>query len=67
MKIKQYDDGTGEICFSWKEIWTLIKKKKLVFDAEHMKSLAGMFVHIGITMSDKLPEEKQDIRDKIEA
>ena len=30
MKIKHYQDtGEAEICFSWKEIWTLIKHQKL--------------------------------------
>ena len=29
MKIIQNKDGSGEIVFSWKEIWILVKKKKI--------------------------------------
>jgi hypothetical protein len=30
MKIELNKNGDGEIIFSWKEIWILIKKKKFV-------------------------------------
>lgn len=46
MKIIQKHDGSGEIVFSWKEIWILIKKRKLTLTAEGLKHLTNNLAKI---------------------
>jgi hypothetical protein len=46
MRIIQNDDGSGEIVFSWKEIWILIKKRKLKLTAEALKHLTNNLAKI---------------------
>ena len=39
MQIKVNKKGEGEMVFSWKEIWTLIKKRKLTFGQDFLDQL----------------------------
>jgi len=52
MKIIQKKDGSGEIVFSWKEIWILIKKRKLQLTAEALKHLSNNLVKIAIEFNE---------------
>jgi len=52
MKIIQNKDGSGEIVFSWKEIWILIKKRKLSLTAESLKHLSNNLVKIAIDFNE---------------
>lgn len=73
MIIKQNNkDGSAEILFSWKEIWTLICKKKLTFTPENFRTLTNHLVHICMQFNlnfnsdvkDKLTPEDQEIKIK---
>ena len=49
MIIKQNNkDGSAEIQFSWKEIWALIKYKKIKLTAESLKFLCNSLVKIAM-------------------
>jgi hypothetical protein len=60
MIIKQNEkDGSGEIHFSWKEIWILIKKRKLLLTAESMKFLANSLAKIAMEFQVNFDPELQ--------
>ena len=60
MIIKQNKkDGTAEIIFSWKEIWTLIKKRKLQFTAESFKHLINNFIKIIMEFNENFEDNLQ--------
>jgi len=44
--IQNKKDGSADIVFSWKEIWTLLKKRKLHLSAEGLKHLGNHLIHI---------------------
>lgn len=60
MIIKQNKkDGTAEIIFSWKEIWTLIKKRRLKFTAESFKHLTNNFIKIIMEFNENFDDNIQ--------
>ena len=59
MRIIQKQDGSGEIVFSWKEIWILIKKRKLLLTAEALKDLSNNLVKIAIEFNEVFSEKIQ--------
>ena len=59
MKIIQHKDGSGEIVFSWKEIWILIKKRKLKLTPESLKHLSNNLVKIAVEFNEKFSEAQQ--------
>ena len=59
MRIIQKQDGSGEIVFSWKEIWILIKKRKLLLTAEALKDLSNNLVKIAIEFNEVFNEKIQ--------
>ena len=65
MKIIQNEDGSGEIVFSWKEIWILVKKRKLRLTAESLKHLSNNLVKIAITFNEgfskKIQQQKKSL------
>tara|TARA_R100001015_G_C4614278_1_gene170096 strand:+ start:977 stop:1207 length:231 start_codon:yes stop_codon:yes gene_type:complete len=60
MKIVQKEDGSGEIIFSWKEIWILIKKRKLTLSAEALKHLANNLVKIAVEFQARFHTKVQE-------
>jgi len=66
MDIIQDKEGCGIIRFSKKEIETIKKHKKLIFnDPKVLKQLADIFVHTGVKIYESLPNEYQEEKDKI--
>ena len=57
MRIIQKQDGSGEIVFSWKEIWILIKKRKLLLTPEALKDLSNNLVKIAIEFNEIFSEK----------
>jgi hypothetical protein len=46
MRFKQYKDGSCDIEFSWREIWIIVKRKKLHFDPEGLRHFGNVLVKI---------------------
>jgi len=47
MKIIQYKkDGSAELQFSWKEVFIILRKRKLVFSAEALRHFGNNLVRI---------------------
>jgi hypothetical protein len=60
MKIVQKEDGSGEIIFSWREIWILIKKRKLKLSAEALKHLSNNLVKIAVEFQARFHKKIQE-------
>jgi hypothetical protein len=46
MKINIISDGKAEITFSWKEIWILIKNKKLIIESSTIDNLIVALINL---------------------
>ncbi len=44
--VQNKKDGSAEIIFTWKEIWILIKSRKLKFSPAGLKDLTNNLMHI---------------------
>tara|TARA_R100001591_G_scaffold104534_1_gene112259 strand:- start:309 stop:533 length:225 start_codon:yes stop_codon:yes gene_type:complete len=46
MQFKQKKDGSCDMIFSWKEIFIIIRKKKLTFTAEGLRHFGNVLIKI---------------------
>ena len=46
MKFIQKKDGSCDLVFSWKEIFIILKKKKLTFSAEGLRHFGNILIKI---------------------
>ena len=58
MYIKMNNKNEGEMVFSWKEIWTLVKKRKLTFGQDFLDQLIVTLLKL------KASTIKKDIKEK---
>jgi hypothetical protein len=61
MQIKINENQKGEFIFSWKEIWILIKKRKLTFDEQFLDYLVSTLMSIKFELVNKR-KQKQDVK-----
>jgi hypothetical protein len=57
MKFKQYDDGSCDIKFSWKERLILFRKGKLHLSDEHLRHFGNTLMKMIIEWQVKFKEE----------
>ena len=57
MKFKQYDDGSCDIIFSWKERLTLFRKGKLHLSDENLKHFGNYLVKVVMDWQLKFKDE----------
>jgi hypothetical protein len=60
MRFKQYDNGSCDIEFSWKERLLLFKKGKLHLSDEHLRHFGNTLVKIVVDWQTKFKEEVQN-------
>jgi hypothetical protein len=60
MRFKQYNDGSCDIEFSWKERLLLFKKGKLHLSDEHLRHFGNTLVKIVVDWQTKFKEEVQN-------
>jgi hypothetical protein len=53
MYIKLNEKNDGEMIFSWKEIWTLIKKRKLTFNKDFIDQLIVTLLNVKQAIKEK--------------
>ena len=53
MYIKINEKNDGEMIFSWKEIWSLIKKRKLTFSQDFLDQLIVTLLKLKATIKEK--------------
>jgi hypothetical protein len=63
MQIKQKEDLSAEIKFSWKEIWILIKKQKLTFSRDGFEVFADTLITTLLQMKIMIQEQKNKEKD----
>ena len=61
MKFKQYEDGSCDIEFTWKERWILFKKGKLHLSEESLRHFGNHLVKMVADWQEKF---NKDIADK---
>jgi hypothetical protein len=62
MKFKQYENGSCDIEFSWKERLTLLKKGKLHLSDENLKHFGNNLVKMVMDWQLKFNEKTQNIK-----
>ena len=60
MKFRQYDNGSCDIEFSWKERFILFKRGKLHLSDEHLRHFGNNLVKIVVDWQIKFKEEIQN-------
>jgi hypothetical protein len=53
MNIRLNEKEHGEMIFSWKEIWTLVKKRKLTFSQDFLDQLIVTLLKLKATIKEK--------------
>ena len=53
MYIKLNEKNDGEMIFSWKEIWTLVKKRKLTFNKDFIDQLIVTLLNVKQAIKEK--------------
>jgi hypothetical protein len=61
MKFKQYENGSCDIEFSWKERLTLLKKGKLHLSDENLKHFGNHLVKIVMDWQTKFNEKTKNL------
>lgn len=56
MKFKQYRDGSCDIIFSWKEIFILLRKRKLHLSPLGLRHFGNVLMRLVIEWNVNLPE-----------
>ena len=53
MNIRLNEKEHGEMIFSWKEIWTLVKKRKLTFSQDFLDQLIVTLLNVKQAIKEK--------------
>jgi hypothetical protein len=53
MNIRLNEKEDGEMIFSWKEIWTLVKKRKLTFSQDFLDQLIVTLLNVKQAIKEK--------------
>ena len=61
MKFKQYKDGSCDIIFSWKEIFILLRKRKLHLSSVGLRHFGNVLMKMVIDWNVNLPENVQKL------
>lgn len=64
MDIKLNKEGDGEISFSWKEIWTLIKNKKFIINEDFLDAFTTTLVNLKIQLVEQRKKEQEEKQKK---
>jgi len=64
MEFKQYDNGSCDIEFSWKERLTLLKKGKLHLTDENLKHFGNHLVKVVMNWQTKFNEKTANLQTK---
>lgn len=57
MKFNQKEDGSCDIIFSWREIFIILRKRKLILTAEYLRHFGNVLVRIVSDWNLKFNEE----------
>jgi hypothetical protein len=66
MEFRQYEDGSADIVFSWKERFTLFFKGKIFFKAVDLKHFGNNLIHLVSQWNMKFNDKVQRLDTKSE-
>jgi hypothetical protein len=66
MEFRQYEDGSADIVFSWKERFTLFFKGKIFFKAVDFKHFGNNLIHLVSQWNMKFNDKVQRLDTKSE-
>ena len=59
MQIKTNKKNEVELCFTWKEVWTMIKERKLTMNVRTLDSLTGILINMRYDIIQRENEKKE--------
>jgi hypothetical protein len=61
MQIKTNKKNEVELCFTWKEVWTMIKERKLTMDVRTLDNVTGVLINMRYDIMQREKREKRVI------
>jgi len=59
MQIKLNEKNEVEFCFTWKEVWTMIKQRKLTMNVRTLDNVTGVLINMRYDIMQKEKEKKE--------
>jgi len=59
MQIKTNKKNEVELCFTWKEVWTMIKERKLTMNVRTLDNVTGILISMRYDIMQKEKEKKE--------
>jgi hypothetical protein len=59
MQIKTNKKNEVELCFTWKEVWTMIKERKLTMNVRTLDNLTGILINMRYDIIQRENEKKE--------
>jgi hypothetical protein len=59
MQIKTNKKNEVELCFTWKEVWTMIKERKLTMDVRTLDNVTGVLINMRYDIMQREKEKKE--------
>jgi hypothetical protein len=59
MQIKTNKKNEVELCFTWKEVWTMIKERKLTMNVRTLDTLTGTLINMRYDIIQRENEKKE--------
>ena len=59
MQIKTNKKNEVELCFTWKEVWTMIKERKLTMNVRTLDNVTGVLINMRYDIMQREKEKKE--------
>ena len=59
MQIKTNKKNEVELCFTWKEVWTMIKERKLTMNVRTLDNVTGILISMRYDIMQRENEKKE--------
>ena len=59
MQIKTNKENEVELCFTWKEVWTMVKQRKLTMNVKTLDNVTGVLISMRYDIMQREKEKKE--------
>ena len=59
MQIKTNKKNEVELCFTWKEVWTMIKERKLTMNVRTLDNVTGILISMRYDIMQREKDKKE--------
>jgi hypothetical protein len=59
MQIKTNKKNEVELCFTWKEVWTMIKERKLTMNVRTLDNVTSVLINMRYDIMQREKEKKE--------